>query len=235
MKYATKSMISLLCAVAMILTMLATLEIGVQAAEGLDLTDMQIVLPDGNTAVENTAASELKKYIFQMTGETLLVVKEGQNTGAGRPDRIRQGFRVGVTLSAVFCLLSTLLVYFFAAPLTALFLQTPEPELVEKVRLALLIVNGASFFCGLCSTYRPAVQAMGYAFLSIVPCFVEVGLQIFGALVLIPAFGFVGANLSTAAAWLAVACAVVPMGYRCLDKLCIRLSAHSPSSKEEPL
>lgn len=159
----------------------------------------------------------------------------GQNAGAGRLDRIRQGFRVGVTLSAVFCLLSTLLVYFFAAPLTALFLQTPDPELVEKVRLALLIVNGASFFCGLCSTYRPAVQAMGYAFLSLVPCFVEVGLQIFGALVLIPAFGFVGANLSTAAAWLAVACAVVPMGYRCLDKLCIRLSAYSPSSKEEPL
>lgn len=83
MKYAIKSMISLLCAVAMILTMLATLEIGVQAAEGLDLTDMQIVLPDGNTAVENTAASELKKYIFQMTGETLLIVKEGQNAGAG--------------------------------------------------------------------------------------------------------------------------------------------------------
>ena len=83
MKYATKQMISLLCAVTMILTMLVTLEIGVQAAEGLDLTDMQIVLPDRNTAVENTAASELKKYIFQMTGESLMVVKEGQNSGAG--------------------------------------------------------------------------------------------------------------------------------------------------------
>ncbi len=143
----------------------------------------------------------------------------GQNVGAHKPDRIRQGFRVGIFLSVIFCVLTTALAFFFTKPLTSLFLQNPAPEMIEKVRISLLITNAATVFCGLCSTYKPAIQAMGYSSLVLFPCFAETGVQILGAFILIPRFGFIGANLSTALAWITVACAVIPMGYRCLGKL----------------
>ena len=143
----------------------------------------------------------------------------GQNVGAHKPERIRQGFRVGILLSALFCLLTTTLVFFFAKPLTFLFLQNPDPALIEKVRISLLIINASTIFCGLCSTYKPAIQAMGYSSLILIPCFIEMSIQIFGAFVLIPRLGFIGANLSTSIAWITVAAAVIPMSYRCLHKL----------------
>lgn len=143
----------------------------------------------------------------------------GQNVGARKPDRVRQGFRVGTLLSAGFCVLTATLAFFFAKPLTCLFLQNPAPEMIEKVRISLLITNSAAVFCGLCSTYKPAIQAMGYTSLVLIPCIAETFVQIFGAFVLIPRFGFIGANVSTALAWITVSCAVIPMGYRCLKKL----------------
>ena len=53
---------------------------------------------------------------------------------------------------------------------------------------------------------------------SLVPGLLEMGIQFFGAFILIPRFGFIGANLSTSVAWLAVAVIVIPMAYCCLNK-----------------
>ncbi len=70
-----------LCAVAMLLSGLPCVR--AEATAGLDLTQMQLVVPAEATAAEYTAASELKQYIFNMTGVTLATVKEGENSGAG--------------------------------------------------------------------------------------------------------------------------------------------------------
>ena len=142
----------------------------------------------------------------------------GQNVGAHKPERIRQGFRIGILLSTIFCILSTIIVFLFAAPLTRLFLQNPDSALIEKTRISLLIINASSVLCGLCATYKPAIQATGYASLVLVPGLLEMGIQFFGAFILIPRFGFIGANLSTSIAWLAVAVIVIPMAYCCLNK-----------------
>ena len=75
-----KRIFTMLCAVMLILSMVV---IPAQAAETLDLTKMQIVLPQNATAVEATTSLELKDYIARMTGVTLTTVNEGENSGAG--------------------------------------------------------------------------------------------------------------------------------------------------------
>ncbi len=50
----------------------------------------------------------------------------GQNIGARRPDRARQGIRVTVTLSALWALLMTAALMPFSEPLVAFFSDTPE-------------------------------------------------------------------------------------------------------------
>ena len=49
----------------------------------LDLSVMQIVLPAAPTAVERTAAAELRTYVEKITGVKLAIKAEGSNSGAG--------------------------------------------------------------------------------------------------------------------------------------------------------
>ncbi len=80
-----KRILSMLCAIAILMSMIVLPEFSMkaEAAEGLDLAQMQIVVPASTTALESTAASELANYIFKITGVTLSIVKEGMSSGAG--------------------------------------------------------------------------------------------------------------------------------------------------------
>ena len=79
-----KRTLSMLCALVMILSMITWSEFRIHATENeLDLSKMQIVIPADATEVENTAAMELRKYLFNITGVSLDKVVEGENTGAG--------------------------------------------------------------------------------------------------------------------------------------------------------
>jgi len=85
MKNIGRRVLSFLCAAVMLLSMVVLPEgsLRAEATDGLNLAKMQIVLPKIPTSVENTAANELKNYIYKMTGTTPAVVIEGSNTGAG--------------------------------------------------------------------------------------------------------------------------------------------------------
>ena len=79
-----KRILSVVCALVMILSMFVLPDNPVHAAtDGLNLATMQIVLPASSTAVENTAAQELKNYLYKITGTTVSIVQEGSNSGAG--------------------------------------------------------------------------------------------------------------------------------------------------------
>lgn len=54
----------------------------VQAADGLDLAKMQIVIPVLATAVEQMAATELQTYVNKITGIKPAIKTEGQHSGA---------------------------------------------------------------------------------------------------------------------------------------------------------
>lgn len=76
-----KRVLSFLCVIVMMLPMVTSLNFRANAAQELDLSKMQIVVPAQQTAVEKTAASELRKYLFNMTGTSVRIVKEGEHQG----------------------------------------------------------------------------------------------------------------------------------------------------------
>ena len=83
MKKIGKRVLSMLCALTVLLSMVAVITPQVQAAsDGLDLAKMQIVKPAAATAVENTAVTELQNYLYKITGVKLAIKTEGQQSGA---------------------------------------------------------------------------------------------------------------------------------------------------------
>ena len=62
-----------------------------------------------------------------------------QNYGAKKEDRIRKGIRSAVTVTALFSLLVSALVFLFAAPLMGLFVQQTETEIIAAGVSYLLI------------------------------------------------------------------------------------------------
>lgn len=75
-----RRILCILCAVVMLLPVIGGIR--VQAADGLDLAKMQIVIPVSATAVEQTAATELQTYLYKITGTRLVIQTEGQHSDA---------------------------------------------------------------------------------------------------------------------------------------------------------
>lgn len=83
MKNIGKRIMSMLCALTVLLSMVAVITPQAQAAsEGLELSKMQIVVPVNSTSVESTAAAELQSYVYKITGIWVAIKTEGQQSGA---------------------------------------------------------------------------------------------------------------------------------------------------------
>ena len=83
MKKRVRSFLLILFAVVMLCCAPVMLDAKAETPDGLDLSNMQIVVPAQSTAVERSAAGELQHYIGEITGKNLSIVKEGENSGAG--------------------------------------------------------------------------------------------------------------------------------------------------------
>lgn len=68
-----------------------------------------------------------------------------QNFGEGKKDRIHRGTRSAVTVSTVFCLVVSALVFIFAAPLMKIFIEASRPDII-KIGVGYLRIEGSFYF-----------------------------------------------------------------------------------------
>ena len=117
-----------------------------------------------------------------------------QNTGAGQADRIRRGIRSAVWVSIGFCIVSSLLVCVFAAPLMGLFVDPAETEIVA-VGVEYLRIEGMCY-CGIGILFLlyGLFRGLGRPGVSVVLTVVSLGTRVALAYLLspIPAIGLKG-------------------------------------------
>ena len=127
-----------------------------------------------------------------------------QNYGAQKEARIRAGLKGAVGASMLFCVVVSALVWAFARPLMALFVEAGETEIIlEGVRY--LRIEGA-FYCGigclflLCGLYR----ALGKPGMSVVLTVISLGTRVAlaYALAAVPSIGVTGIWWSVPIGWL---------------------------------
>ena len=151
-----------------------------------------------------TAASKAEQLAVQpmITFGTTMATYVGQNLGAGRMDRIREGVKKCIMISCIFSILGSLLVVFCGGILVSLFITGEQPEVMAYARQYLNTI--AIFFIplGLIFIYRNTLQGMGDGFIPMMAGVVELGMRVFVAFVLAKQFGYTGICLAGPIAWI---------------------------------
>ncbi len=127
-----------------------------------------------------------------------------QNYGAGRKERIREGFKGAVLTSVVFCLFISAVIWIFARPLMLLFVSERETAiLAEGIRY--LHIEGA-FYCGIGCLFLlyGLYRALGKPGMSVILTVVSLGTRVLLAYTLssMPFFGVTGIWWSVPIGWL---------------------------------
>lgn len=126
-----------------------------------------------------------------------------QNYGAKKTERIRVGLRGAVLASMSFCVVISGMVWIFARPLMALFVEAGENEIMmEGIRY--LHIEGA-FYCGIGCLFLlyGLYRALGRPGMSVVLTIISLGTRVTLAYVLssVPAFGVTGIWWSVPIGW----------------------------------
>ena len=146
----------------------------------------------------------------------------GQNRGAGKMDRVRQGLRSSARIGFLLALATGAFVVLLGRPLLSLFIQD-EQAIVDQV-----LAFGYQFLCVMAAglpmlyllfVYRSTLQGLGNTFIPMVSGFVELLMRV-GAVLLLPRFfGVWGVYTAEIAAWIGAAILLILCCYRELKKI----------------
>lgn len=166
----------------------------------------------GQTLITAHTAARRLIVILMMPHGTLAVAAStyvGQNTGAGRSGRIREGLRDAMLLEVGWGLLACLLAYVFGERMVRLTTGSSTPEMIANAVMSLRINLPFYPALGILVCIRSSMQAMGQRLVTVVSSSMELAVKCLAAVWLIPAFGYVGTCVTEPITW--VLCAAFLM------------------------
>ena len=142
----------------------------------------------------------------------------GQNLGAGKYDRIRQGIFACCLLGVVYCVVHFLLAQFGTPYAILLFIRPEETEAVLPFAWKMCRMDAYfGLFLMLVNVLRLSIQGMGYSRLSLLSGVLEMVARIFISVWAVPQFGFAAACMANPLAWVLANCFLIPGVFKCLE------------------
>lgn len=142
----------------------------------------------------------------------------GQNLGAGKYDRIRQGILACCLLGAMYFVLHLLLAQFGTPYAILLFIRQEEAEAVLPFAWKMCRMDAYfGLFLMLVNVLRLSIQGMGYSRLSLLSGVLEMIARIFVSVWAVPRFGFAAACMANPLAWVLANCFLIPGVFKCLE------------------
>uniref|UniRef100_UPI0040268168 MATE family efflux transporter n=1 Tax=Gemmiger formicilis TaxID=745368 RepID=UPI0040268168 len=197
----------------------------------------------GSTAVAAVTAAGKTQSLLTVPMEsvgTAMATYAGQNLGASRMDRVRQGVNSAMLIILVYGVGSALILHFTDVQIMSLFLDTAKEVDIVAMGREYLFWNSVFFVpLGALIVWRYSIQGLGFSTLAMMAGVAEMIARTAVAIVLVPMLGYFGAELANPAAWIA-ACIFLYPAYRwtChkLDNrlLAARLHMQNPSPDHEP-
>ena len=177
----------------------SVMNLGILMVQGLVNSFGPVVMAAFAAAVKIDAFAYMPVQDFGNAFSTFIA----QNYGAKESARIRAGLKSAVCLSMVFCVVISALVFVFARPLMAIFVDAGETEVIlEGVRY--LRIEGA-FYCGIgcLFLFYGLYRALGKPGMSVVLTVISLGTRVALAYLLsaIPAIGVTGIWWSVPIGW----------------------------------
>ena len=174
-----------------------------------------------------TAGSRLSMFIvcpFDALGSTMATYC-GQNVGAKKIDRAREGIKVATILGAIYSVIAFVAIWLVGRFMLLLFLDATDVQIIGDARMFLLFNAGAYFLLACVNIYRFAIQGCGFSSFAIIAGVLEMIARILAAWVLIPILGFKGACLASPIAWVMADAFLVPGFFYVCRKLDVRLNS----------
>jgi len=160
----------------------------------------------GTACVAAFTASMRVKYLFTTVFENIGVAMAtycGQNIGARRLDRVRQGLFSATKITMIYFLFTMAVIFPLADDMMLLFLDPSQKEIIE--RAAQLMRIACCFYpaLGMLTVLRYSIQGLGYSNFSMLSGVMEMVARVGVSLWLVPAWGWLGVCYGDPMAWLA--------------------------------
>lgn len=171
----------------------------------------------GSTAVAAVTAAGKTQGLLTVPMEsvgTAMATYAGQNLGASRMDRVRQGVNSAMLIILIYGVASAFVLHFTDVQIMSLFLDTAKEVDIVAMGREYLFWNSVFFVpLGALIVWRYSIQGLGFSSLAMLAGVAEMVARTAVAIVLVPILGYFGAELSNPAAWIA-ACLFLYPAYR---------------------
>ena len=159
----------------------------------------------GSTAVAAQTAGEKIRQMFTLPMESVgmaMATYVGQNHGAHRTDRIKQGIKDGCMIQLTYCVAAWVVIFFVKPYAVGLVLGDADPAVTAGAIQYLAIMSMLFCFHGLLMIFRNTLQGLGYSVQAIISGVGElIGRSLGGLLAVKTGLGYVGICLFNPFAW----------------------------------
>ena len=132
----------------------------------------------------------------------------GQNYGAGRMDRVRQGARSAILFAGGMSLVMSIVLYTFGGKIAQIFVDGANSETINAAHTYLKVIAMFYFALAVLFVFRNILQGIGKTYVSMIAGASELVGRVVAALILSKLFGFFGVCLASPMAWI---CADIPL------------------------
>lgn len=167
-----------------------------------------------------SAAGKLQNIIatvFTAFGATTATYV-GQNRGAGKMDRVRQGVRCTQLMILGWSVFTMLLMYFCGKYMTYLFIDSAETDVIQVSVTYFHTVFWAYPFLGSIFLYRNTLQGMGYGLVPMLGGVFELAARAGIVMAVAGRTSFAGVCLADPAAWIAALIPLIPYYFHVMKK-----------------
>lgn len=168
----------------------------------------------GSGAVAAQTAGEKIRQMFTLPMESVgmaIATYAGQNFGAGKLKRIRQGIKQGMVIQLVYCAVIWAVLLGLNGLLVQIVLGEAQPEISADAGKYLFIVSCLFIFHGSLMVFRNTLQGMGYSFHAIISGVWELAGRSLGGWLAVRGAGFTAVCLANPLAWIFALCYCIYM------------------------
>lgn len=154
-----------------------------------------------------TTASKIEQIVTQLFGAmgTTMATYCAQNKGAGKIDRIRQGFKAATIMGSIYSVVVSVIIMTVGKYLTYLFLSGDLTEIMAAVDIYLKCAGTFFIPLMLIFLYRNGIQGMGYGLLPMMGGVVELFSRGFMSVIAARGKSYVGVCMASPIAWVMAA------------------------------
>lgn len=126
----------------------------------------------------------------------------GQNYGAGRMDRVRQGTKSAILFAGSTSVVMSIILYCFGGKIARIFVDGSNIETINAAHTYLKVIAVFYFALAVLFVFRSTLQGIGKTYVSMIAGVSELMGRVVAALILSRLFGFFGVCLASPFAWM---------------------------------